>query len=351
MKTVDTLVIGAGQAGLAAGYFLQRYQLDFHLIDANPKIGGSWQNYWDSLRLFSPARYSQLPGLDFPGDPGAYPARDDVITYLQEYARHFNLPVALDEAVVQIDKRDGIFYTLTADGNCYASRTVISATGAFNTPYIPHIAGDDHYQGRTLHTYQYREPSSFHGERVVVVGANNSAVQIGVELAQVADVTLAVRRSIEWWPQTFLGKNLFFWIHATGFDMIPIGLFFHLSDSNMVIDDGTYRRAIQRGRPNTRQMFQSFTEDGVIWADGLHEAVDTVVFATGFRPDNRPYLESLNALCPEDQTPLQRGGVSKTVDGLYFVGVFGQRSAASATLRGVGADARYVVEHLVKYLR
>lgn len=350
LKLWDTLIIGAGQSGLAAGYYLQQANVDFLLLDANEQIGGSWQNYWHSLKLFSPAKYSQLPGMAFPGDPMRYPSRDEVIDYLQTYADHFSMPVVTNTRVETIQKHDDCFEIMTGSGEVYYGRTVISAAGAFNRPHVPEIYGQDGFMGCIRHAFHYRAPEPFRGQRIVVVGANNSAVQIGVELAEVADVTLATRRPIEWWPKRFLGRNIFDWFHGTGFDVLPLGLFFDLDDSDMVLDDGTYRDAVESGRPSTRQMFTAFTEDGVIWSDGEREQIDTVLFATGYRPGNIPYLETLGALCPHTGQPLNRGGVSTEVDGLYYMGVFGQRAAASATLRGVGRDAKYVVNHLTRHL-
>lgn len=347
---LDTIVIGAGQSGLAAGYYLQRAGLRFIILDANPQVGGSWQNYWQNLRLFSPAKYSQLPGMDFPGDPAHLPKRDEVIHYLTCYAQHFKMDIRTDTRIVSVKKQGGIFDVIAEDGQTFQAYTVIDATGAFNRPYMPQIDGDTFYQGRVIHSFDYEDASSFAGQRVVVIGANNSAVQIACEVAQVARVSLATRREIKWKPQRVLGQHIFFWFHRTGYDRLPLGLLFDLQDNDMVIDDGRYQQQIQTGNPDIRQMFSAFDADGVIWLDGEHEAVDAVIYATGYRADNKPYLAGLNALCPHTDIPLERGGISRTVDGLYYVGVFGQRTMASATLRGVGADACYVVARLTRRL-
>lgn len=344
-ETLDALVIGAGQAGLATGYFLKQAGLRFALLEARDAVGGSWQSYWDSLRVFSPARYSQLPGMDFPGDPHRYPTRHEVITYLRQFADHFALPICTGAKVESVMQQGELFLTHTADGRHYASRALIAATGPFNKPSIPQIPGQADYQGRTLHSFDYADPKPFKGQRVVVIGANNSAVQVGVEVAAVARASLALRRPIEWLPKRMLGRSLFFWIHNTGFDMLPLGLWFDLKDSNHVIDDGTLRRAVEAGQPDARAMFTRFTADGVIWPDGSRESVDTVIYATGYRPDNMPYLAKLGALDARGR-PLQRGGISTVVERLYTVGVFGQRAPASATLRGVGRDARLIVRRL-----
>jgi len=349
-QVVDVVIIGAGQAGLAMGYYLQRAGLDYLIVDANAQVGGSWQHYWDSVTLFSPAQYSQLPGLDFPGDPNRYPSREAVIAYLRGYAAHFNMPVCTAFRVADVKQADDLFHITDEGGRTVCGRALVVATGAFNRPYIPDIPGMADYQGCVMHSFEYRRPDALVAQRIVVVGSNNSAVQIGYELATVADVSLAVRRPIQWTPQRILGKSVFFWFHDTGLDMLPLGYLFDLDDIDNVFDDGRYRSAVAAGRPDTRPMFTAFTGDGVVWGDGLHEQVDTVLFATGFRPDNLPFLDGLdNALCDKG-LPHERGGVSTTVDHLYYMGRFGQLSSASATLRGVGRDAQFVSKRIIRDL-
>ena len=168
-------------------------------------------------------------------------------------------------------------------------------------------------------------------------------MQIGVELAQVAQVTLATHRPIRYLPQRVLGQDVHFWLSLTGLDRTQ-----WLGDlSAPVYDMGRYRAAITGGQPDRRPMFREFTEEGVIWSDGGYEKVDTVILATGYRP-NLAYLTGLGAL-DEAGRALQRGGVSTSVPGLYYVGLPRQRNVASATLRGVGADAKLVVTHLRWY--
>jgi putative flavoprotein involved in K+ transport len=182
-----------------------------------------------------------------------------------------------------------------------------------------------------------------------VVGAGNSAVQIAVEVAQVARVTLATRSSIRFTPQRMLGRDLFSLVALTGIERLPLGQWRRLQEPRVVIDAGAYKRAIAQGLPDRQAMFQSFTPNGVIWSDGRTEMVDAVIFATGYRP-NLAYLVPLAAL-DATGTPVQRAGISLTIPGLYYVGLTGQRTFVSATLRGVGPDAAYVVRHLRQYLQ
>jgi putative flavoprotein involved in K+ transport len=345
---LDTIVVGAGQAGLAAGYYLRRAGLSFTILEAGPQPAGSWPHYYQSLRLFSPARYSSLPGRPFPGDPDHYPTRDEVVAYLGDYAAHFDLPVITGASVEEVRQSQGEFQAITSSQAYYRSRTLIATSGLFGRPYLPRLPGQATYRGRVLHSAAYRSPDTFARQRVVVAGAGNSAVQIAVELARVAHVTLATRGPVKWTPQRPLGRDIHFWARLIGIERLPLGRFMRIKELNPVLDTGVYRAAIQSRKPDQRPMFRSFTPEGVIWADGAVEAVDAVIFATGYRP-NLEYLRNLQALTPEGHAQ-QRGGVSLTMPGLCYIGLPAQRTLASATLRGVGPDAAYVVRHIKRVL-
>jgi putative flavoprotein involved in K+ transport len=327
------------------GHRLKEAALRFAILEAGAAAGGSWRSYYDTLVLFSPARYSSLPGLPFPGDPDHYPARDEVVAYLQGYAAKLELPVSPNARVDAVERDGGLFRVVTSSGESLLTRSVIAATGSFGNPYIPELPGRSGYRGVVLHAFDYREPSPFAGQRVVVVGGANSAVQIGVELARVARVTLALRSRIIWMPQRILGKDGHFWLRVTGLDRSR----FLRDQSTPVVDAGHYRAAVVAGRPDTRRMFTRFTDQGVVWRDGTQENVDAVVLATGYRPSLQ-YLSGLGALDARGR-PRQKGGVSRNVPGLYYMGLSGQRNFASATLRGVGPDAEVVARHLLRFLR
>jgi putative flavoprotein involved in K+ transport len=348
---VETIVIGAGQAGLAAGYHLQQTGVPFVILEASDEPGGSWPHYYDSLRLFSPARFSSLPGMPFPGDPERYPARDEVIAYLRSYATRFQLPVVAGARVETVERDGEQFELRTADGRSYRSQRLIAATGAFHRPHLPQLPGQEQFGGQAVHSFSYRRPEPFAGQRVVVVGGGNSAVQIATELARVARVSLAAREPVRFVTQRPYGRDVHWWWSLLRFDTSPLEspqarLFARLSSGKgpRVLDAGIYRQALAAGAPDARPMFSRFTERGVVWADGAEEQVDTVIFATGYRP-NLDYLAPLSALDDAGQA-LQRHGVSTAVPGLGFVGLANQRSFASAALRGVGPDAAAVVRAL-----
>jgi putative flavoprotein involved in K+ transport len=219
----------------------------------------------------------------------------------------------------------------------------VAATGFFGQPHLPNLPGQAQYRGQVLHAANYRRPEPFHQQRVVIVGGGNAAVQIGVELAQVARVTLATRHPLRYLPQRVLGRDIHFWLNLSGLDRTQ-----WLDEKSMpVFDTGTYRTAIAAGQPDRRPMFERFTPDGITWSDGRYEKVDAVIFATGYRP-HLAYLAELGAL-DETGRARQRRGASTTVPGLYYVGLPRQRTAASATLRGVGPDAKIIVNHLRRY--
>ncbi|MEV3818737.1 NAD(P)/FAD-dependent oxidoreductase [Aeromonas salmonicida] len=343
-QRLDVVVIGAGQAGLACGWYLKQQGLSFVILDAQARPGGNWRNYYDSLELFSPAAYSSLPGMPFPGAPGHYPGRDEVVRYLEQYADLFQLPVRQGVQVTQVARADAGFQITAANGQGLLASAVIVASGAFSRPYLPDIPGLESFRGAQLHSADYRHAAPFRGQSVAVIGAANSAVQIAYDLASVATVTLATREAIRFAPQRILGADFHSWLKWTGLEKTR-----WLNDqSTPVLDDGTYRKALKTGYFKQRPMFTQVTSTGIVWPNGQHEAVDSLVFATGFRP-NLTFLEGLPVMNERGQV-MQRDGHAMHVPGLYFVGLPKQRNFASATLRGVGPDAGHLLPHLLRYL-
>ncbi|MGW7531696.1 flavin-containing monooxygenase [Amycolatopsis sp. NPDC054798] len=346
----DALVIGGGQAGLATAHALRQAGRAPVIVEAGDEPVGSWPSYYDSLTLFSPARYSALPGMAFPGDPEHYPHRDEVIDYLRRYAKNLaderGVDIRTGHRVETVHTDDAGFRARLADGTDLHAPILVAATGAFGRPYRPALPGLDTFTGTLLHTTDYREPTRFAGQRVVVVGAANSAVQIGAELAEHATVTLATRTPVKFAPQRPLGRDVHFWSVVTGFDALPIGHLLRTPPHMPVNDDGRYRRALAARRPDQRRMFTGIDGTQLTWPDGTREHVDTIILATGYRP-NLSYLADLGATTANG-APRQQRGLSTSHPGLGFVGLEWQRSFSSATLRGVGRDARYVTRRLLR---
>ncbi|MGP4113705.1 flavin-containing monooxygenase [Streptomyces sp. 4N509B] len=350
MEHVDLLIIGAGQSGLSTTAVAARTGWSRPLVlEAGSDTAGSWPAYYDSLTLFSPARYSALPGHPFPGDPGRYPARDEVADYLRTVAKGLDSDIRTGARVTAVRPGPGGAFTVqTGNGERYAARAVVAASGAFAHPHTPDLPGRDSYGGRQLHSADYRTPADFEGARVVVVGAGNSAIQIAADMAPLARVTLATRAPIRWMAQRMLGRDIHWWTRYTGLDIAPIRSRLAALPVS-VLDDGTHRKALDEGGVERREMFTALTADGVVWADGTREAVDAVIWATGYR-HRYPYLAGTPAL--DDQgRPLHRLGVSTTVPGLGYVGIEFQRSLASNSLRGAARDARHVLTRLRRVAR
>jgi putative flavoprotein involved in K+ transport len=345
MERVDIVIVGGGQSGLAAARAALDAGLAPVVFDAGDEPGGSWPNYYDSLTLFSPARFSELPGAPFPGDPDRYPTRDEVVDYLRSYAAGLDADIRCRERVMSVEPvPEGGFRVGTASGTALRARYVVAATSGFGRPHRPELPGLSDYSGSVLHAAEYRSPKPYTGRRVTVVGGGNSAVQIAVELAEVAEVTIATRSPLRFVRQRTLGRDLHWWLKVTGLDGAPLGRLLR-GRSAPVLDAGGYQRAIAAGRPDHRPMFSQLDGDHVEWADGRREPVDAIILATGYRPDLR-YLDGIGAL-DRDGLPMHRAGVSATIPGLSYVGLEHQRSFRSATVRGVGADARHVIGRLV----
>lgn len=344
MDHANLVIIGAGQAGLATAHVARRAGLRPIVLEAGEAAAGSWPHYYDSLTLFSPARYSSLPGRPFPGDRDRYPRRGEVADYLHAYAAELDADVRYRHRVQAVSSVNGRGFTVETDtGATITGDVVVSASGGFGRPHRPALAGLSDFGGTVLHAAEYRNPDQFAHARVVVVGGGNSAIQIAVELATVARVSVATRSGLRWAPQRPLGRDLHWWLTVTGLDVAPIGRLMR-GRTAPVLDDGRYRAALATGNPDHRPMFTQLDADRVTWPDGTREHLDAIVLATGYRP-HLDYLAGTGALDP-DGNPLHRAGVSTTVPGLGYVGLEFQRSLASATLRGVARDARHVLRRL-----
>lgn len=344
MDLIDTLVIGAGQSGLATAHAFRKLGVEPVVLDAGDASTGAWPKYYESLTLFSPARYSALPGLAFPGDPDRYPHRDEVVAYLEEYAKQLGADIRTGHHVTNVEHQNGVFTAHLADGHALHARTVVAATGGFTNPYRPALPGLASFRGTVMHAAEYQRPEPFAGQRVLVVGGGNSAVQIATELAEQARVTVTTRGKLRFAPQRPLGRDLHFWYTITGLDTAPIGRFLTHPPTVPVLDTGRYRTAITARQPDHRPMFTTLEADRVNWSDGTSERIDTLILATGYRPA-LDYLTALDVIDAEGH-PRHRGGLATALPGLAFVGLEWQHSLSSASIRGVGRDAARIARAL-----
>jgi putative flavoprotein involved in K+ transport len=335
----EAIIIGAGQAGLAAGYWLAKHDIDFLIVDANARVGDVWRNRWDSLQLFTPAKYSALPGMAFPGDPYHLPSRTEVADYLEWYAQANELPVRMGVRVLALC-RGANGFEISTDGVQLEAENVIVAAGAFHTPVIPSLASqlEGLYQ---VHSNAYRTPQQLPEGDVLVVGAANSGAQIALEISRSRNVLLA-GRSVGSLPRRLLGRDLFDWLWPTvmrpGADS-AIGRRLRAS-----VLEGTDKLIGMSERnlasPTLRRVGRVVgTRDGLPQLeDGSVAKVQSIVWCTGFRPDFR-WIEL--PILAEDGNPKHNRGVTD-VPGLYFLGLRFLHRLNSSLVGGVGADAEYV---------
>ncbi|HET6865589.1 MAG TPA: NAD(P)/FAD-dependent oxidoreductase, partial [Solirubrobacteraceae bacterium] len=211
----EVIVVGGGQAGLAIGYFLAEQGRDFVILEAATEPATAWRARWDSLKLFTSARYSSLPGLPFPGDPDSYPGREDVASYLTEYARHFALPVVLGSRVRSVGRAEDR-YRVELEDRSYMADQVVIATGPFQVPIVPAIADDLGQDVFQIHSTQYRAPGDLPDRPVLVVGGGNTGFQVAEELSASREVHLSVGSRQTPLPQRIFGRDLFWYLDKTG---------------------------------------------------------------------------------------------------------------------------------------
>lgn len=211
-RTLDILVIGAGQAGLAMGYHLKRTALRFQLVDQNARIGDSWRRRYDSLVLFTPRAYSVLPGFSMPGDPESYPDKDEFAAYLEAYAGHFDLPIALETGIRRLERTNGHFRAVSEAGATVECRAVVLATGAFQQPIVPSVSKQLAPTVRQYSPETYKNPASVPPGTVLVVGDGATGRDIAAELSADRTVFLATGRPRRLLPQRILGKSTWWWL-------------------------------------------------------------------------------------------------------------------------------------------
>jgi putative flavoprotein involved in K+ transport len=347
--TDPVIVVGAGQSGLAAARALRDLGQPAVVLEAGDSAAGSWPHYYDSLRLFSPARYSAMPALSFDGDPERYPTRAEVAGYLHRYADRLGVEIRPHTVVSSVEASDSGFLVRTADDEQVRASGLVAASGSFTRPYRPRLWGQETFTGELLHVAEYRHPTRFATRRVVVVGAGDSAAQVANELAPVAKVTIAARHPLRIIPQRIDGRDVHYWLRETGFDTLPAVWLDRVTGGSLITDSVGVAETIAAGRLGVRPMFRAVDGDAVVWSDFDRERVDAVILATGYRPAVG-YLRELGAL-DGDGLPLQVGGISTTHLGLVYLGLEHQRSFASNTLRGVSADADAVIAPLVAVIR
>jgi putative flavoprotein involved in K+ transport len=345
MLNLQAIVIGAGQAGLSVGYHLAKRGVRFVILEAYPRVGDAWRHRWDSLRLVPPARFNGLPGMRFPAHGDAFPTKDQMADYLEEYALRFALPVCRHVSVDRVS-REGDLYAVTAKKARFEAPHVVVAMANYQWPSVPRYARLLDPGVVQLHSYHYRNPSQLKNGSVLVVGAGNSGAEIALELARAGHrVWLSGRdtgRVPTLMPWSLL---LFMWHHMLTTDT-PLGRRSRFSASS----GGA---SLVRVRP--RDLAAAGVErvprvadvqcGAPVLADGHRLDAANVVWCTGFER-GFPWIDL--PISGDDGEPLHRRGIVTTEPGLYFVGLRFLYALSSSTIHGIDRDASHVAEIIAR---
>jgi putative flavoprotein involved in K+ transport len=347
---VQVVVIGAGQAGLSVGYCLAQRGLSFVILESNARIGDSWRRRWDSLRLFTPAKYDGLIGLPFPAPPYSFPTKDEMADYLEAYARHFDLPVRTG---VKVDRlwRDGAKYIVEAGDRRIEADHVVVAMATYQAPRIPEFAQSLDPAIVQLHSSRYKNPSQLKAGDVLVVGAGNSGADIAVDIAHSHHTWLAGRHpgNIPFHIESRLARAL-----------LPV-LFRVVFHRILTVDTPMGRKArpgfISKGGPLIRVKPADLAAAGVertprvagvqdgrpLLANGRALDVANVIWCTGFHP-GLSWIDLPKPVYGADGEPVHERGIVPGEQGFYFVGLHFLYSLSSTMIHGVARDAERIAD-------
>jgi putative flavoprotein involved in K+ transport len=350
---VETLIIGAGQAGLSTGYQLRRRGRRFLIVDGNQRVGDNWRRHWDTLRLYTPAKYNGLPGLPFPAARWHFPGKDEVGEYLERYALHFDLPVRTNTRVERLEARPDGGYVAVVGDEAIICDNVVVATGSFGrTPNVPDLARELDPAIRQLHSSEYERPTQLQPGPVLVVGASHSGQDIAYELAGTRQTSLCgpSRGNIPMRPESrrahvLMPVVIFIFKHVLT-RRTPMGrkemqaVRLHGGPHLRVKPEDLDRRGVRRHEARMTAVADGRPQLG----DGTVLDVTNVVWCTGFRQVfdwiRLPILD-------EHGWPVEYRGVVDTAPGLFFCGLSFQYAYASMVFPGIGRDADYVARRIV----
>jgi putative flavoprotein involved in K+ transport len=339
-------VIGGGQAGQAIGHYLRRQGCRFVILERAIELAPAWRERWDSLTLFTPRRYSALPGLPFPGDPDSYPTRDEVITYLERYATTFELPIELNSEVEKLDEGDDGRFRLAVGGRSIIADQVVVATGPFQTPYVPKLGEKLSADLFQTHAVGYRKPDDVPKGTVLVVGGGNTGFQIAKELSATHDLVLSIGSQQKPLPQRVLGRDVFWWLTKTRLlnKTVESRLGRKLSTRDTLIGSSP-REMTERYGVQLKPRLIDAEGRRVRFEDGSDLEVDALLWATGYRSD---YSWIKLQILDEGGRLRHRRGVTD-VPRLYILGLTWQHTRGSALIGFIKDDAEFIAEKIAEY--
>lgn len=348
---IETVVIGAGQAGLATGYHLAKLGRPFVILDSSERVGDNWRCHYDSLRLYTPAIGNKLPGMRFPARPTSFPTKDEMAAYLEQYAGRFQLPVRTATPVRRVARENG-GYVVTTDRESLTCANVVVATGTFGrTPYVPEFARDLDPGIVQMHSSAYKNPDQLRPGTVLVVGASHSGSDIAHEVAEAGHPTLLSGPIRGEFPVNIHGKP----VRVIGPLMLLLAR--HVLTIRTPIGRKMRPEVRSHGGPLIRYKRADLRRVGVefdlertvgvrdgrpVLGDGRVVNAANVIWCTGFRQDFR----WLGAPVDKDGWPVEVRGVVPASPGLYFTGLAFQYAFTSMMIGGAGRDAKYVARHI-----
>jgi len=353
----DAIIIGAGQAGLATGYYLKQQGRRFLILEQSAVPGCAWHTRYDSLVLFTPSQYNSLPGLPFPLPQDVCPNKQQVADYLDQYVRFHELPLRTRQRVVRLSRTDDRFEIEVrdaADQICrYQARQVVVAIGSSQHAYVPAFTTQPDPSVFQVHSSRYTNPSQLPPGDVLVVGAGNSGALLAVELARSAterprEVYVSANTSLDFKPLFLLGKSIFWWGEKTGLLNLSgeswLGRFLKEKPQGIYCDD--LKQLLRKKKVKVVPAIHQFEGPQVIFQNGFRKAFRTILWATGYRSDYG-WIDIPGAL-EENGLPRHREGISP-IEGLYFMGLVWQRSSTSALIQGAAKDAAFIGRHMMSF--
>ncbi|AVR45207.1 potassium transporter Trk [Christiangramia fulva] len=342
---LDFIVVGAAQAGLAMAYYLKKLNKDFLLVDKESEIGASWLNRWDSLKLFTPSEFNNMPGMEFPAENGHYPSKTEVANYFKMYAEEFEFPIKLNTLVENIS-HEGDHFIITGPNIDLKSKNVVIATGPFHIPYTPPFSKKINRDIFQIHSNYYKNPSQLQPGAAMVVGAGDSGFQILDEISEEAErkVYFSGTTDVRALPQEILGKTLWWWFTKIGFLSFSRNNWLgkKLSRTRQPVIGTDVKEILSR--KNVEPVGKTKNAEGrvVITEKKKLEDLQNIIWATGYRP-NFNWIEGLEL--SKDGYPKHQRGISN-IDGLYFIGLPWLHTRGSATLGGIKKDAAYLASKI-----
>jgi cation diffusion facilitator CzcD-associated flavoprotein CzcO len=372
-RNPDSIIVGAGPAGLACAAMMKAQGLDVAVLEKADRVGAVWRRHYDRLHLHTDRKHSGLAGFAMPATYPLYPSRAQVVDYLERYAARFDVKPVFGATVSRIGRDAGLWRVETADGAMTAPIVVV-ATGITDSPHRPSWPGLENYSGTVIHSSEYRNPAPFAGRRVLVVGFGNSGGEIALDLADAGvDVVMAVRSPVQIIPRDLLGLPIMSWILL--YQRLPARLVDLINRPVLRLALGDFEKfGLRRAAKGPRQMVEEdgrvplidigtlarirdgsiriyegidrFTPDSVVFSGGMTERIGAVILATGFRPDLRRLMPDVDGVFDRRGMPRVTGQAT-VAPGLYFCG---QITVSTGQLREIGIEAQRIAAGAKAYL-